>query len=176
MRSPRLEVTPGAALLFPMWYYLDKTGSFSAAAAAMAFHEAGHWLMLRMTGAEIRSLRLDIFGLCMDIVSGGNRGHELLCLAAGPAVGLLWVVMVGHLGGSWGERSALIGLGLNLYNLLPALPLDGGQILLALTGKKRMVRICSVCTALFLGYLSVRIRSVCPLLPAAFLFISGLTA
>ena len=174
MKLPRLEVTPAAAVFFPLWFYLDRTGCFSAAVPAIMFHETGHLLAYRLTGAELRTLRLDAFGLCMDVSAAGPRWKELLCLAAGPAAGLLWPPVALHVNGAWWELSAGVGLMWNLFNLLPAIPLDGGHLLLVLTGNILAVTIASVCLAALLFAASMSVRSVLPLFPAALILFSWL--
>ena len=84
-----------------------------------------------------------------------TAGEEALCAFAGPFCGLLWILPALFIGGQWGARSAFAALWINLLNLLPAVPLDGGRMLLAASGSEKLVRIsgifCSV-TLFLLAY------------------------
>ena len=82
----------------------------------------------RLTGfrAELGGFRLDYAG------DAAPWGHGLIA-AAGPLAGLAWAyaasLLGNRLGQSWLCLSAGMALVLNLFNLLPAEPLDGGRIL-----------------------------------------------
>lgn len=104
---------------------------------AALLHEGGHlaslWLLggrmerlsLRLTGAEIgyRSERL-------------SYGGEVLLALAGPGMNLLCASLCAVLADRWPEpwlyRFIGCHLTLALFNLLPALPLDGGRVLKAM--------------------------------------------
>ncbi|MDO4749773.1 MAG: site-2 protease family protein [Eubacteriales bacterium] len=145
-------VTPAAAVLFPLLYLLDDSGLTAALLPAVFAHEMGHFLALRVCRARVTVLRLDILGLQMDYRGVLDAGEEVLCALAGPAAGLLFAgaaSLVGRRTGS-GYFSCTAGISflLSCFNLLPALPLDGGRAVLALCGGRRsMVRIGGIATA-----------------------------
>jgi len=147
LRPCRLEVTSGAAIVYPLWFFLDSFGWFSAAVPAILCHELGHWIAVSLSGEKVFSLRLEVFGLCMETTPFSRRREEIFCLAAGPVCGMLWGAVAFCMKGAWAGKSAAVSLGLNLFNLLPALPLDGGRILLAATGRGDLVRASSLLTA-----------------------------
>jgi Zn-dependent protease len=126
-------------------------GLSSAAYAAMAvaaatlfflsllLHELGHALVARREGVEIDGITLWLFGGVARIRGTlPSAGAELRLALAGPLVTALLVLLCGgfarftRLGpavdgvAAWLSYINLILLG---FNLLPALPLDGGRVL-----------------------------------------------
>ena len=169
MTRPKLDVTAGAALAFAIFYYLDDSGWFSAAFPAILCHEGGHWIAVRACGGQIRTLRLELSGLCMETTVFTDVQDEAFSLLAGPAAGLLWAAAAGAIGGAWGEKSARAALALNLFNLLPALPLDGGRLLLDLTGSRRLLSISGTLISAILILISVLWRIWGLIVPGVFL-------
>jgi len=171
-----VEISSGAALFFPILYFFDTEGWFAAALPAVLCHELGHLLSLRLRGGRARALRLDVTGLSMEISPFTRRRDELLCTAAGPLGGLLWVPAALWIGGPWGEKSALSALALNLFNLLPALPLDGGRMLSVLLPGGRVVSALSLFTGAALACAAVTLRLWGLTIPAALIIKTALTA
>jgi Zn-dependent protease len=108
---------------------------------SVLLHELGHALVARRLGVYISGIELSFFGgaaKMQDMPRSAN--HEVAIAAAGPAVSL----MLGGLG--LGLGAALhasiflwfgwINLVLAAFNLIPALPMDGGRILRALLSRK----------------------------------------
>jgi Zn-dependent protease len=109
-------------------------------------HELGHALMARRFGIQTEDITLyPIGGVARLRRMPRAPGAELLITLAGPAVNfaiaaalaglsLLWVVPAGsgEFVADFLEEMCLINLGLGLFNLVPAFPMDGGRILRAL--------------------------------------------
>ena len=171
-----MEVTSGAALFFPILYFLDTSGWFAALLPAVLCHELGHWFAVRYCGGTVLSVRLDVTGICMDISPMHRTWEDVLCAGAGPFAGLCWVPLALCIGGDWGEKSAVSALIINCFNLLPALPLDGGKILLALTGSRGLLLCTSLLTAGSLIFISVYMRLWGILIPAGLIARTALTA
>lgn len=173
---PRLEVSAGAAVLFPALYFFDGRGWFAALLPACLWHEAGHWLAVRLCGGRVLQLRLDLTGLCMETTPLAAPGREALCAAAGPAAGLLWTCAARALGGPFLLRSAEVSLLLTAFNLLPALPLDGGRILLDLTGSRALLRWTGIAAAGLCAAAAVFYNVYGLLLPGVLLGFSAFTS
>jgi Zn-dependent protease/predicted transcriptional regulator len=125
-----------------------------AAGAAVLFfgsllaHELGHALQARREGMEIEGITLWLFGGVAKFRGMfPSAGAEFRIAIAGPLVTLVLGVLFGAV--AWGldfpgPVDGLIGwlgvvnLALLVFNMLPALPLDGGRVLrAALWGARR---------------------------------------
>lgn len=109
--------------------------------ACVVLHELGHALVGRARGMEIRGITLFLFGGVAELGSEPpSAGSEFLMAIGGPivslvlGVGFLVATLIGHALG-WPLQLLLVtnllgsvNLGLLLFNLVPAFPLDGGRI------------------------------------------------
>lgn len=138
----RIQISVGAAILYPVLYFLDSTGWFYALVPAICIHEAGHALALRSCGVRIIKLRIEITGLCLDYAGLLHPRQEMLCAAAGPIAGFMWAAALAGFYHPWSQLSSRLSLGLSLFNLMPFPMLDGGRILLALSGDEKLVQRC----------------------------------
>ncbi len=107
--------------------------------ASLLLHELGHALQARREGVEIEGINLWLFGGVAQFKgSFPSAGAEFRIAIAGPlvslAIGVLFVLVAGIAGlpnavdgiAAWLGFTNLILLA---FNLLPALPLDGGRVL-----------------------------------------------
>jgi len=115
--------------------------------ASLLAHEYGHALTARREGMEIEGINLWLFGGVAQFRGMfPSAGAELRIAAAGPAVSLVLGVFFLAVAGLIDFAAAVdaiaaylgsINLLLVVFNLLPALPLDGGRILRALLWRAR---------------------------------------
>jgi Zn-dependent protease len=114
--------------------------------ASLLAHELGHALVARRQGMEIEGITLWLFGGVAQFRGMfPSAGAEFLIAVAGPIVSL--AIGIGALGAAMlplpeavdGVLAWLgfINLFLLLFNLLPALPLDGGRVLRSALWKSR---------------------------------------
>lgn len=103
--------------------------------ASVLLHELGHAVAARAFGVQTLGITLHPLGGVARLDRAPETpGGELAVALAGPAVnvalaapaGALWLAGVPHVG--W---FAAINLGMAVFNLLPAWPLDGGRALRA---------------------------------------------
>lgn len=123
----------------PLWLFVCY---LSVLFASVLVHELGHVFALRLVG--VRGQSITLHGLGGQVEWDGraepiSNGKTVFVALAGPAIGLLFgaaalaaiplsadTLVLNVL-----AQVALVNVVLNVGNLLPALPLDGGQVLLA---------------------------------------------
>lgn len=110
--------------------------------ASILAHELGHAVVARSRGVPIAGIDLHMFGGVAKMAAPPRSPNDEIAIAlAGPAVSLLLggaalalnaalpLTLLAWLGGA--------NLMLGLFNLLPAIPLDGGRVLRAALAKRR---------------------------------------
>jgi Zn-dependent protease len=106
------------------------------------FHEFGHWLAMRMLGyrnLQIRMLPL-VGGVTLGQETTYKASHRAIVSLMGPLPGIILGTALLAFNGMQGETLPLLGillLAVNYLNLLPFMPLDGGQLLKTLIPHKR---------------------------------------
>ena len=115
---------------------------------SILIHELGHALMIRVYGLP-SSITLQAFGGFASYPAGGlNRLQSFCVSAAGPivqfALGLCIIVLSPYLSTPEGSLFVpfsrylvWVSLVWAIFNCLPVYPMDGGQMLAALMGKKK---------------------------------------
>jgi len=109
--------------------------------ASVLLHELGHAVVSRKLGVPVSGIELSFFGGAAKMIElPKSANHEIAIAAAGPAVSL---VLAGAgfglhalTGASLLHLLGWINVVIALFNLLPALPMDGGRILRALLTRK----------------------------------------
>ncbi len=128
-------------LLFPIVAAaLGEGRSMALLLGSLTIHECAHILAAKALRVSIRSLRMTPFGAMAQIENPYSMptGRLLAVSAAGPCANLFALLTAASLC-HWRWLDPFLGaelIGLNatlmLFNLLPALPLDGGRMLYAL--------------------------------------------
>lgn len=123
-------------LLFALFIFLGHFREATALLLALGIHEAGHALVARALGYRIEKITLYPIGsyLQLDDLVELNPFSEVRIALAGPVASLftaLLTMTISSQGSGFGAYFVSANLMLMAFNLLPALPLDGGRILRA---------------------------------------------
>jgi Zn-dependent protease len=136
----KLLVTAGTALVSVAAYSLFFGWWFAAGFVALLFvHEMGHVIALRREGIKASApMFIPFMGAMITTRSlGDNALAEARVGLAGPilgSIGAAAVAVVGELtGSSLLIALAYFGFFINLFNLLPVVPLDGGRAAAAMS-------------------------------------------
>ena len=108
---------------------------------SVLLHELGHALMARHLGTPIAGIELHFFGGAAKMTETPKSANdEVAIAAAGPAVSLvlagLGLVLASLTGSGVFALFGWVNMILGVFNLIPALPMDGGRILRALLTRK----------------------------------------
>ena len=169
----RIRVTYPFMMLTAALIALDSEGFLMLSWSAVILHELGHMVAIRLLGMECRSLQLGLGGLRIDYGGGQTTyGQDAFMALGGPAAGALCAITLALVAQRWPAEWVYVLVGchgvLCLFNLLPAMPMDGGRVLLAALsgplgamGAARVVRIstCAVGICLTAGGLWVLFQS-----------------
>ena len=139
---PKLKLfsTSGSMLVSIAAYQLIFGWMFAVGLVLLLLlHELGHVFQLRREGVEASApMFIPFLGAVISAKSlGGNAAAEARVGLAGPILGsIATLVPLGiwlATGSDFWRALAYIGFFLNLFNLLPVLPLDGGRAMAALS-------------------------------------------
>jgi len=130
-----LFVVTVALFVVAGWY---STGAATTAVLVLGivlFHELGHYLAMRALGFVDTTIFFVPFlgGVAFGRKDDATVAQRMIVLAAGPLPGLLlatiaaWVVPASAWT-DWSRQGLWLLVLINLFNLLPILPLDGGQV------------------------------------------------
>ncbi|MCZ2258407.1 site-2 protease family protein [Sporosarcina sp. G11-34] len=124
-------------VLLPVFLYLMIVGGLSVYVLvfiSLLLHELGHLIAAKLTGMRVRSCIIMPYG--GEIVIPGRllapKKDRLLVALGGPIATIILLLLSLFISFPGGDLFVRIQLGLLLLNLLPILPLDGGQALVAL--------------------------------------------
>lgn len=186
MAKQKIRISAGALILAAGAYYFCEIKTLTALLIPILVHELGHIAALLMLGFSLRSFKAELKGLCITYSgSCGAVGHAMAA-AAGPMAGLIYAAAASWAGdrlqSDWLCLSAGLSLILSVFNLLPALPLDGGRIFTLLAnaflGERRGTAVSDalgfVCAATLLAagiWLMLRGRGVALVLAATWLLL-----
>ena len=159
-------VSPGFLLLAASLYFLGGGGALTAFLSAALAHELGHLLMMLLTGAAVKGIRVTACGPVIEYGGLLTARQEMGILAAGPAAGLLFACGCFLADTAYFEYAGAIALLATLFNLLPVIPMDGGRLLQLLleetmpaSGAAVVLRVCGSLCAVGVILTGVYIRS-----------------
>ena len=121
-------------ILVFLFIFTDEVNFVFNLILVLIVHEMGHFLMMKLFGYKnVRMLFIPLMGA---FVQGSKEEYSqkqsLLVVAAGPIPGIIFGLTLIFLAGTyqqvWMMDLAILFLLLNIINLLPLDPLDGGQL------------------------------------------------
>lgn len=114
-------------ILIAGFYLTDGDGLFLLALIAATVHELGHIVAIKLCKGKIDSIYLGAFGakIQMKLYPMLSYKREIIIALAGPLAGAIFGVLSGFTGNYTLSGFSLI---LTAFNLIPALPLDGGAV------------------------------------------------
>ena len=130
-----LELVPD---LSPLVYWAMGLGTALAFFTSVVLHELGHALVARVVHIPIRGITLFLFGGIAEMEDEPRSAvSEFLMAVAGPAVSAVLSGFFWFLSGLFESPAivfplrylAIINLGVLIFNMVPAFPLDGGRVL-----------------------------------------------
>jgi Zn-dependent protease len=131
---------------------------------SVVLHELGHALVARRVGVRIAAIDLHFLGGAAQMVDPPRTpADEIVIAIAGPLVSLALAGIGLGLGAATGVPVfawlGWVNLALGLFNLIPALPMDGGRVLrAALTGRlghRRATDVAVTVARVFAGLFAV---------------------
>ena len=140
---------------------------------SVLLHELGHAIVARAKGVPIAGIELHFFGGVAKMVGAPRSAtDEIFIAAAGPAVSLTLGgtgLLLGWLTGLQPFTAfGTINMVLGVFNLLPALPMDGGRILRAALSRK-MGRLEATYKAVRISHAAAVIMGIGALLAGQFM-------
>lgn len=129
----KIDIKPVTYIYIVMLLFLVPLKWLLAWLFAAAFHEACHWIAVKLCGGEIHSISVGLGGAKMECGPMTKR-KRLLAILCGPLGGLFLVLFA-----TWIPRIALCSWFLSMFNLLPLRQLDGGRALEILFGKNAII-------------------------------------
>jgi len=123
----------GFAVALAFWWLLLGSIQVAVGVIALVFvHEMGHFIAARSRGISVTMPTFTPFGAYVQTGPSSTIGDEAFIKMAGPLVGGLAALAVLALGYFMGSplmvRIGSMGVFLNLFNLIPLDPFDGGGI------------------------------------------------
>ena len=127
------SVNVSFALCITLMLVIDESGLAALALFCCIIHEAGHILCLLIFGEKPASVKLSFYGIKLERQLGANLGRksEIIVYACGPAANLILSLIFAAFSSvnSSMKTAAVISLMTGIFNLLPCIPLDGGNML-----------------------------------------------
>ncbi len=145
----KLEINYFTIVLFVIGHLFGFFNQLVIVYTITAIHECAHIYAAKRCGVEIKSVEILPFGITMRVTDNviKDTSHEAKIALAGPVANFLTAYFAyGFYMGLQRNYIIASSLVMGIFNLLPALPLDGGRIMRSIFVKKYgCIRATSVC-------------------------------
>lgn len=139
LKIKKTEVHLWVFLLFAIGLFFDFFEILLIAYAITAIHELSHILVAKMCNVKIDAVEILPFGITMRVAREciSDTWDEIKIALAGPVSNFLIAYFTyGFFSGVYREYIITASLAMGAFNLIPALPMDGGRIMRALMVRK----------------------------------------
>lgn len=146
-----LKINISFAAVLTVMLILDESCFSAVALLCCIAHEAGHIITLLILGERPKLIELSFYGIKLErelLCSNGSFG-EMMVYLSGPAANFILSAAFFLLSKSFPNLfdAAKISLCVGAFNLIPCIPLDGGNLLLAFLcrfmSEKKAEKTCS---------------------------------
>ncbi len=137
MNDQRSRMLISFAISVAFWYMFSQSLELAVGMLLLVFvHEMGHFVAARLLGLRVSLPTFSPMGGAVQIQSAANVSQEAFVAMAGPLVGGLVSIALMLLAPVLASNQLMTlgywGVVINLLNLVPLEPLDGGKISLAI--------------------------------------------
>lgn len=160
-------------LLLPLVFFSEGCIKYAAVFFCAFLHELAHFCAALLCGVRSERIFIAPYGFELRIKEA-PAGAEIFIYAAGPLLSLILCVLFYISGSAFLFRANAV---LFAFNMLPALPLDGGRLARIVLWKNagvyrgnRILRFLSISSALCLGITGICISSVWCFFASALIF------
>lgn len=134
-----IEIHWWTLILFMVAFRFEFLHRLLIAYGITAIHECAHIFVTRRLGIKIKKIEVLPFGITARLWDEGIKKpvDEIKIALAGPLSNFIIAYLAyGLVGGWWRDYIVCTSLVIGIFNLLPAMPLDGGRVLKAILVKK----------------------------------------
>ncbi len=139
VKIKKLELNYFAFVLFALGFVFGFINELLLVYTITAIHEIAHIFVAKKCGVEVKCVEVLPFGITMRVSDNviKDTSHEAKIALAGPVANFLTAYFVyGFYMGVYREYIIVASVLMGMFNLLPALPLDGGRIMRSILVKK----------------------------------------
>lgn len=155
----RFEIDRKILIVIIIFAIMEKIDIYFIYLISIIFHELMHYIFSRIIKADVNYIRLGIFGMSMDVAFIGKTNFikKIIFYLAGPCFNFF----VAFLFRNVNIKVAYLNFAIGIFNFLPIVPLDGGNIILVVL--KRFLGV-------HLGYMISLVFSKCFLFILSFVY------
>lgn len=155
----RFEIDRKILIVIIIFAIMKKIDIYFIYLISIIFHELMHYIFSRIIKADVNYIRLGIFGMSMDVAFIGKTNFikKIIFYLAGPCFNFF----VAFLFRNVNIKVAYLNFAIGIFNFLPIVPLDGGNIILVVL--KRFLGV-------HLGYMISLVFSKCFLFILSFVY------
>ena len=139
----KIPIHPSFYLVFAWFVITGQTYLFFMLIFCLLIHEMGHYLVAKKLKYKLSSFYLAPYGVALNYKDSKFLGKDEIKIAlAGPIANIIFCVLIVA---NWWIFPEIyfytfqfvdLSLGLAIFNLLPAYPLDGGRVVVAFLSEK----------------------------------------